>query len=215
MREKSSFRQQYLDSLVPADNAFALKSKQKAFELNKDGISIGPHEGHLMSFFLRLFKCQRVVELGTLTGYSGLHILSAIGPQGHLWTLELDPMHASIASEIFEEAGYKGLYKIIVGRAEEKLESLLSDGPFDAVFIDANKVAYPTYLDWTLKAIKPGGLIIADNTLLAGVVPEENSTKQTKIIDNLRLFNERLSDPTFFDSILIPTFEGMSIAIKK
>jgi predicted O-methyltransferase YrrM len=102
-----------------------------------------------------------------------------------------------------------------VGKAEDYLEDLLLKGPFDGVFIDANKSAYPAYLEWSLRAVKKGGLILADNTLLRGVVPEDGEPAPSKIIQNLRNFNGKLSDPSLFDSVIIPTDEGLSVAIVK
>jgi predicted O-methyltransferase YrrM len=204
-----------LNALAPTDSPLALRAKAEARRLNKDGISISAYEAHLIGFFMRQFQCSKVVELGTLTGYSGLKILESIVPHGHLWTLELDLEHARIASEIFEMAGYQTHFTILQGRAEEKLEKLAEQGPFDAVFIDANKAAYPLYLDWAMEVLRPRGLIIADNTLLRGVVPEPEEPSPGKIIRALREFNLRLTDQNLFDSILIPTDEGLSLAIKK
>ncbi len=216
MREAPDNRTKYLQSLVPADGPIALKARLEAKKLNKDGISISSFEAHLISFFIRQYRCLRIVEFGTLTGYSGLKILESIPVNGHLWTLELNSEHAHIARRLFDEAGFGGRYTILVGRAEDHLAQLLTLAPFDGVFIDANKAAYPTYLEWSLKAIKPGGIIIADNTLLKGVVPQqEQDTKPSKIIQNLRQFNERLTNQDLFDSIVIPTHEGLSVAIKK
>lgn len=215
MRQIPSARLQYLNSLVPEDDAFCRMAKTESLRLNKDGISISPFEGHMLGFFIRQHSCKKFVELGTLTGYSGLKILQSLPSDGHLWTLELNEEHARIASSLFDQAGFSGRYTILVGKAENFLDDLLTQAPFDGVFIDANKAAYPAYLDWSLKAIKVGGLIIADNTLLKGVVPTDNEPSPNKITQNLRLFNTKLANQTLFDSILIPTDEGLSIAIKK
>jgi predicted O-methyltransferase YrrM len=210
-----SARIQYLNSLVPEDDAFCKLAKAEALRINKEGISISPFEGNMLGFFIRQQSCKKFVELGTLTGYSGLKILQSLPNDGHLWTLELNEEHARIASTLFDQAGFSGRYTLLVGKAENFLEDLLTHAPFDGVFIDANKAAYPAYLDWSLKAIKTGGLIIADNTLLKGVVPTDDKASPNKITQNLRLFNTKLSNRAIFDSILIPTDEGLSIAIKK
>lgn len=231
MREKYNALEDYLNSLVPSDSALLLQAKAEASRLHKEGISIAPHEAHLLKFFVRQWKCQRFVELGTLTGYSALAILSALPPEGHLWTIERDETHAKIARTLFQQAGEENRVTLLIGRAEDHLPMLTKEGPFDGIFIDANKAAYPDYLDWALAHLKTGGLIVADNTLLNGVVPvlppvessttppmEEGSWSPkgpSKIIEQLRIFNRRLSDPELFDSILIPTAEGLSVAIKK
>lgn len=215
MRSDPTLRLKYLNSLVPPDDANALKAKAEAQRLNKEGISISCFEANLISFFIRQNRCAKFVEIGTLTGYSGLKILASLPAHGHLWTLELNEEHASIASRLFDEAGFHGRYTIVVGKAEEHLDKLLAEAPFDGVFIDANKAAYPLYLEWSLKALKAGGLILADNTLLKGVVPDPNEQPPNKITNQLRQFNQNLTDKTRFDSIIIPTEEGLSVAIKR
>jgi predicted O-methyltransferase YrrM len=216
MRETPDDRTKYLQSLTPKDSPVALKAKLEAEKLNKDAISISSFEAHLIGFFIRQYHCTTFVEFGTLTGYSGLKILESLPLNGHLWTLELNPECANIAKGLFDEAGFNGRYTILIGRAEDHLEHLLTLAPFDGVFIDANKSAYPSYLNWSLSAIKLGGVIIADNTLLKGVVPhQDQESKPSKIIQNLRQFNERLTNQDLFDSILIPTQEGLTVAIKK
>ena len=215
MREVPDLLTQYLTSLIPEDNHFLNLAKDEAKKINKDGISINSYEAHLIGFFIRQFKCKKFVEIGSLTGYSGLKILENLPGDGHLWSLELNQDYAATAKKIFTEAGYFGRFTILIGKAEENLKLLIEHEPIDGVFIDANKSSYPKYLDWALSALKVGGLIIADNTLLKGVVPQVEETRPNKIITNLRLFNNRLTDKSLFDSILIPTNEGLSIAIKK
>jgi predicted O-methyltransferase YrrM len=215
MRENTDALIDYLKRLAPQDDSIELEAKSEAQRLNKEGISISNYEGQMLGFFVRQFHCLRFVEFGTLTGYSGLKILRSLPPEGHLWTLELNSEHATIAGKIFDNAGFQGRYTILVGRAEDHLDDLLKQGPFDGVFIDANKAAYPTYLEWSMKVVKKGGLILADNTLLKGVVPIHDGESPNKMIAGLRQFNQKISDQNLFDSILIPTSEGLSVAIIK
>lgn len=204
----------YLHSLIPRDNTWGLKAKVEAERIHKGAISISAYEAHLMSFFIRQFRCVKFVELGTLTGYSGLKILECLPPEGHLWTLELNPELARFASSLFDEAGYKNRYTILIGKAEEQLLTLSSQGPFDGIFIDANKSSYPFYLDWSLSYLKTGGLLLADNTLLEGVADLTLSAPE-KMIRELRTFNQRFMQDPQLNSMILPTTEGLSIAIKK
>lgn len=213
-RTKYDEASDYLHSLIPKDDAFALKAKAEAQRLNKEVISISAYEAHLMSFFIRQFQCARFVELGTLTGYSGLKILECLPQGGHLWTFEQNPEVARFASALFEEAGFQGRFNILIGKAEELLPSIEHLAPFDGVFIDANKSSYPFYLDWSLKNLKAGGLLLADNTLMTGVA-DMNQMEPEKMIRELRIFNQRFFQHPNLNSIILPTTEGFSVAIKK
>lgn len=239
MRESPDERERYLQSLfAQPETPSEIKSKQRAAEWKKEGISIGQYEAHLISFFIRQYSCLKFVEFGALSGYSGLKILSALPKEGHLWTFELNPEYASFASEIFDEAGFAGRYTMSVGRAEELASTIEGAGPFDGVFIDANKSSYPWYLEWAYRNLKVGGLILADNVLLRGVIPEEfvevgeseksmellpnkenlltSPPKNTpKLIQQLRLFNQKITESHRFESIILPTKEGLALAIKK
>lgn len=204
----------YLCSLLPAESAFALKAKAEARRLQKDRISLSLPEAHLLCFFIKQQACARFIELGTLTGYSGLKILETLPAHGHLWTFELGEDQARFASQIFDEAGFKNRYTILVGRAEEKLAEISSAGPFDGIFIDANKSSYPFYLDWSATHLKSGGLLLADNTLLKGVTEVDDGHTE-KMIRELRVFNQRLLNHPQFHSAMIPTSQGLAIAIKR
>jgi predicted O-methyltransferase YrrM len=204
----------YLHSLVPGESAMALKAKAEAQRLHKDTISISAYEAHLMSFFIRICQCSRFVELGTLTGYSGLKILETLPSEGYLWTFELNPEFARFAATLFDEAGFRGRYTILVGKAEELLPTISSFGPFDGVFIDANKSSYPFYLEWSFNNLKPGGLLLADNTLMSGVA-DANLPTPEKMIRELRVFNQRFMQHPGLNAMMIPTREGLSVGIKK
>lgn len=207
-------RIEYLHSLLPPENVWGLKAKAEAERLHKGAISISAYEAHLMSFFIRQFHCIKFVEIGTLTGYSGLKILECLPPEGHLWTLELNPELAHLASALFDGAGFGGRYTVLVGKAEELLLTLAAQGPFDGIFIDANKSSYPFYLDWALAHLKSGGLLLADNTLLEGVADLTQQTPE-KMIHALRTFNQRFMQDSQLNAVILPTVEGLSVAIKK
>lgn len=195
----------------------ALKfAREKTIELNKTFMSVSAVEGSLISFLLRLSGAKRVVEVGTLTGYSALWMAQALPKDGRLWTLEMDPRHIEAATEVFKNAGDSRI-TLVPGRAEENLEMLKKEAPFDAIFIDANKLAYPKYLDWAESNLKRGGLILADNTFCGGQVygepyDETFSEKQGRVMNE---FNQRLADHNRYHSTLIPTVEGLTAAVMK
>lgn len=213
-RVTSDNTKEYLESFLPEENSFVLKAKAEARRWQKDQISLSAYEAHLVCFFIRQFRCVRFIELGTLAGYSALKILESLPTEGHLWTFELNSERAQFASALFDEAGYKGRYTIIVGRAEEQLATIVAEAPFDGIFIDANKSSYPFYLDWSLKHLKPGGLLLADNTLMAGVA-DTHSPHPEKMIRELRAFNQELFQNPGLEAVILPTLEGLAVGVKR
>jgi predicted O-methyltransferase YrrM len=131
-------------------------------------IQVGPHEGSLLGWLARSTDARRVVEVGTLAGYSAIHLARAVGPKGRLYTLEIDPRHAEIARENLEAAGLADRAEVLVGDALTSLSSLSSRGPFDVVFVDADKGRYDRYAEWALANLRPGGLLIGDNVFYFG-----------------------------------------------
>lgn len=199
-------------------------ARESSDKLNKTGISLGLTEARLVAFLIRQNKCQKFVEIGTLTGASALWILQALPSDGRLWTLEKDPAHAAAAREVLK---CDARATILEGDARETLKILSSEGPFDGIFIDGNKAAYGDYLAWAEANVRAGGLIIADNVFLSGAVfastdkPEtpDSSPQKAKFsfkqIEVMRAFNRRLADSSLYDSTLVPTPEGLLVAVKK
>ncbi|WP_168464209.1 O-methyltransferase [Wolbachia endosymbiont of Ctenocephalides felis wCfeT] len=182
----------------------------------KQPIQISPEEGKLLGLFIKTNKIKSVVEVGTLYGYSSICMAKALPDNGHIYTIENNPQHLEIAKKNFNTLDLNNKITLIEGNALEKLYALSTKAPFDMIFIDADKGGYPKYLDWAELHIKKGGLIIADNTLLFNTVFLESSTKEVseKSWHAMREFNERLSDGNKYYSILIPTDEGMTVALK-
>jgi predicted O-methyltransferase YrrM len=216
MRVLESLKEKYLQSLSYKEDANMIWAKQQSELLNKSGISLNAYEAYLLYFFIKTHKCEKVVEVGTLTGYSSLWIHKALPQNGSLWTLEKDPNHALIARQSFAKIqGAK--IELIEGDAIESLKALENEAPFDAVFIDGNKSAYLKYLDWAEKNLKTGGVLLADNTLLRGGVYNDNKSEtpfSPKQITIMQEFNRRLAIGNQFESLLLPTDEGFSVAIK-
>jgi predicted O-methyltransferase YrrM len=219
MRIEIPQAQEYIESLAAVEAASKQKSRRFAEELGLGKICLSPSEGHLLSFLVRMQRCRKFVEIGTLTGLSAQYILEGLGEQGELWSLEKTELHAQKAlAALAEHPAAKNVH-IIVGDARVTLETLKAQGPFDGVFIDGNKAAYGDYLAWAEANVSPGGLIIADNVFLNGAVwgdkegqSQKFSEKQVKV---MQTFNHRLSDPVLYDSVLLPTKEGMHFAVKK
>ena len=135
---------------------------------------VSPLQGKLLELLARLQGARAILELGTLGGYSTIWLARALPPGGRLVTLEADPRHAEVARANLARAGLAAAVEVRVGPALETLPSLA--GPFDLVFIDADKRSNPEYLAWALELTRPGSLIVADNVVRGGAVADEGST---------------------------------------
>ncbi|MCB0407641.1 MAG: O-methyltransferase, partial [Bdellovibrionales bacterium] len=157
---------------------------------------------------------KKVVEVGTLFGYSTLWMARGLGEEGHIITLEKDPERHEAAKNHFKAIPEEKKVSFLCGDAENLLKEISSQGPFDFVFIDANKGAYLKYLDWAEENVQPGGFIVGDNTFLFGGVYSDQKNKRwgKAQVQAMKDFNHRLSDTTKYQSCLIPTLEGMTVA---
>ncbi|MGH7759582.1 MAG: O-methyltransferase [Candidatus Dormibacteria bacterium] len=137
-------------------------------------IQVSPTQGRLLQLLVLALGAHRVLELGTLAGYSAIWMASALPPDGKLISLEAEPRHAEVARANVERAGLAERVEVRVGPALEELPRLLDEGqgPFDLTFIDADKVAYPEYLQWAHRLSRVGSVIIADNVVRQGAVAD-------------------------------------------
>ena len=179
-------------------------------------INIGAEEGKLLQLLIGLHGARKIVEIGTLAGYSAIWMARALPEDGHLYTINKDPEHIAMAAHFFEQSDVKKRITMLEGDAHDVLPKLNGKGPFDMVFIDADKISYNDYLEWTEAQVRPGGLIVADNTLLFGSMglAEPPHEVAPATWHAMRLFNERLADPQKYFSLLIPTQEGLTVAVK-
>jgi caffeoyl-CoA O-methyltransferase len=171
-------------------------------------IQVSPSDGRLIYVLLRMLNAKKAVEIGTLVGYSAIHIARGLAPGGRLWTIEHEPRHAEIARANLAAAGLSQVATVLVGSALETLPQLVDKGPFDVVFIDADKVNYDRYGRWALENLRPGGLVIGDNAYLFGELMED---KHDAIA--MRTFNELIA--TTCDSVCAPTPDGLVIGVKR
>ncbi|SDC08776.1 O-methyltransferase [Actinokineospora iranica] len=138
-------------------------------------IAVAPNQGKLLNLLARVRGARRVLEIGTLGGYSAIWLGRALPPRGRLVTLEFDPRHAEVARENLAEAGLGGIAEVRVGAALETLPTLVDDEPFDFVFIDADKPNNPHYFTWALRLTRPGGVIVVDNVVRGGAIADAGS----------------------------------------
>jgi caffeoyl-CoA O-methyltransferase len=179
-------------------------------------IQVGALDGLHLEVLARACGVQKAVEIGTLGGYSGVCLLRGMGATGRLWTFELDPRHAEVARQSFARAGFGDRAEVILGPALEKLPSIEAHGPFDLVFIDADKEGYPQYLDWAAQHLRLGGVVLGDNAFLFGEVVHDPATHagEARRILAMREFHRKLVSGGRFRSTMLPTGEGLALGVK-
>ncbi len=171
-------------------------------------IQVGPSDGKLIQLLLKLAGAKKVVEVGTLIGYSAIHIVRALPADGHVWTIEFEPKHAEVARANLAAAGVGDRVTVLVGAGVDMLPTLIDKAPFDAVFIDADKVNYHVYGRWALDHLRPGGLVIGDNAYLFGALLEDSDRGRA-----MRAFHELVAASC--DSVCAPTPDGLVVGIKR
>jgi caffeoyl-CoA O-methyltransferase len=178
-------------------------------------IAVGAMDGLHLEVLARAAGARKAVEIGTLGGYSAVCLLRGLGEGGFLHTLELDPRRAEVARASLEGAGFAGRFAIHVGDALETLPRLEAGGPFDLVFVDADKARYPQYLAWAEEHLRVGGLLLADNAFAFGHVHDpEWRGDDAAAVAPLRRFAERLAGGGRFRATMLPTAEGLALGVK-
>lgn len=172
-------------------------------------IQIAPEQGALLGLLVALTRSRSVLEIGTLFGYSAIWMARALPASGRLDTIELSDVHADAAQSWFERAGVADRITVHRGAALDVLARL--PGPYDLVFIDAVKSEYPAYLDLVLERVKPGSLIVVDNTLWRGRVADP--AVDDSDVAGVREFNSRVATHPGLRSTLIPVGDGLTVSL--
>jgi len=192
---------------------------EAAEEAGLPSIQVSPPQGKLLQLLVRLVGAKKILEFGTLGGYSAILMARALPEDGRLITLEAKPEYAEVARQSFERAGVGERVEVRVGPALEALPSLEGEAPFDLVFIDADKVNTPNYFAWALGNVNTGGLIIADNVVrdgsLADATAADDATKAQRRLHQMLADEDRVSATTIqtvgvkgYDGFLIARVEG-------
>lgn len=171
-------------------------------------IQVGPTEGKLLHLLAKLVSAKKVVEIGTLAGYSAIWLARALPSDGKLYTLELDPNAARVARESFERAGVSSKIEIVLGDAAESLARIEAFGPFCMVFVDADKARYDVYGRFARAHLRSGGLLVGDNALFFGDLLDESKDAARA----MRTFHEEMA--ASFESVCIPTPDGLAVGRK-
>jgi predicted O-methyltransferase YrrM len=207
------------DLLSPHDEALE-QAIADAVEAGLPAIQVSPPQGKLLALLAHSIGARTVLEFGTLGGYSTIWLGRSLADDGRVITLEYDPAYAEVARANIERAGLGGLVEIRVGPALETLPALEKEaaGPFDLVFIDADKANTPAYFSWSLERTRPGGLIVADNVVRGGALIDESDTDPA--IAAQRRFHEMLAAEPRVEATTIQTvggkgYDGFAIALVK
>ena len=204
------------ESLVPADEVLEA-ALQASADAGLPPISVSPSQGKMLHVLARAQGARQILEIGTLGGYSAIWLARALPGGGRLITLEADPLHAEVARANLARAGLADIVEVRVGPAQDTLPRLRAggDGPFDLIFIDADKSGYPDYLSWSLRLSRPGTMIIADNVVRDGAVAD--SASRDVNVQGVRRFYEILAGETRVTATAIQTvgakgYDGMALA---
>jgi caffeoyl-CoA O-methyltransferase len=170
---------------------------------------VGRIEGGFLAALVRLTRAKRILELGTFTGYSSIAMASALPPDGRIITCDVDPDATAIARRYMDESGHGDKIEIRMGPALETISTL--EGPFDIVFIDADKPNYEAYYEAVLPLLADNGLVIADNVLWSGRVVEPDGDDSTQAI---KAFNEHVENDDRVVSVMLTVRDGMTLIQK-
>jgi predicted O-methyltransferase YrrM len=181
-------------------------------------INVSPNQGKLLYLLARIQGARKILEIGTLGGYSTIWLARALPPDGKLITLEADPKHAEVAMSNIDRAGLSNVVEVRLGKALDTLPKLETEGqgPFDLVFVDADKPSNPDYFEWALKLTRSGSVLIFDNVVRHGMVVDGESDDSG--LQGTRRLNELLStdprvDATAIQTVGVKGYDGFAIAL--
>jgi predicted O-methyltransferase YrrM len=196
---------QYLVSLLaPSDEALD-KALSDSDDAGLPQIAVAPNQGKFLQLLATMQKAKRILEIGTLGGYSTIWLARSLPSDGKLVSLELEARHADVARKNLERAGLSSRVEIRVGTATGSLHEMIADGitPFDFIFIDADKEGYPVYLELSLQLSRPGTVIVADNVVRSGEVANAASTDPR--VQGVQTFLERAGAESRIDGTAVQT----------
>jgi predicted O-methyltransferase YrrM len=181
-------------------------------------ISVSPSQGKFLMLLAKAIGARSILEIGTLGGFSTIWLARGLPKDGHLITLEIDPKASDVARGNLRQAGVDELVDVRLGSAHDTLAQLIEEGagPFDVIFIDADKVSYPDYLALSMRLVRPGSLIVADNVVRDGEVIDSGSEDPN--IQGVRRFNEMVAADERLDGTILQTvgskgYDGFAFAL--
>ncbi|MGZ4577471.1 MAG: O-methyltransferase [Mycobacterium sp.] len=204
----------FLNNTVVGDDPALSAAVEASDAAGLPQIAVSAQQGKFLSLLAGAIEARRILEIGTLGGFSTIWLARGAGPQGSVVTLEYEPKHAEVARANLERAGVADRVEVIVGAALDTLPTL-NGGPFDLVFIDADKENYVAYLEWAVRLARPGALILADNVIRQGQVLDPQDNAQARAVrETLQLMGEhpRL-DTAVIQTVGAKRWDGFALAL--
>jgi caffeoyl-CoA O-methyltransferase len=195
---------------TPVGDLFERLADETREKTTAPQMMVGRIEGQFLARLVRLSGAKRILELGTFTGYSSISMASELPPEGRIITCDVDPDATAIARRYMDESGFGDRIEIRLGPALETIQTL--EGPFDIVFIDADKPNYEAYYEAVLPLLAENGLLIADNVLWSGRVVEADGDESTLAI---KRFNEHVANDNRVVSVMLSVRDGMTLVQKR
>ncbi len=206
----------WIEKTFHPEDPILAEIRTRSVERGLPQIHVGPMDGLHLEVLTRVSGAKKAVEIGTLAGYSGVCIARGLGQGGTLFTFDADRKHMEVAQETFQKAGVADRVRGFVGPAIQNLAKITPEGPFDLVFIDADKANYPAYLEWAAENLRIGGIVLGDNTLAWGMLADEkfSDAEDEEAVLALRKFNQSIAGSGRFRATMLPTGEGLTAGVK-
>jgi predicted O-methyltransferase YrrM len=207
---------QYIDLHLVGEDAALLAATESARRAGLPPISVTASQGKLLYLLVRAQRARSVLEIGALAGYSTIWLGRAVGPGGTVVSLEIEERCAVVARENVARAGLGAIVDIRLGAALETLPRLVNEGPFDFIFIDADKDNVPAYFDWAVRLSRPGAMIVVDNVVRDGkVLDPENTDPDVGGVRRLheQLANDRRISATTIQTVGSKGHDGLTVAV--
>ena len=204
----------YVTRVYAPEDAVLAEIRARSTAAGLPDIQVAALDALHLEVLARAAGARRAVEVGTLGGYSGVALLRGMAPDGELDTIELSERHAEVARESFRRAGVAARARIHVGAAADILPQVARRGPFDLVFIDADKEGYPAYLDWAATNLRPGGMVLLDNAFLFGSLADAPGGDRADQIRAMQSVHETLARSGKFRATVLPTGEGLAFGVR-
>jgi O-methyltransferase len=205
----------YILSISLREASLLRELREETSQLEMARMQIAPDQGQFMALLLKLTGARRYLEVGTFTGYSALVCALAMPDDAQLYALDISKEWTAIARRYWERAGVAERINLKLGSAAKTMQSMLpaAQNSFDAIFIDADKTGYATYIQYAFELLRPGGLLMLDNVLWGGSVIDPSVDDEDTVA--IRRVNEAMVADDRFDVSLVPIGDGLTLAVKR